>query len=85
MQIAGVLVHARPEWVDRVAVSLGTLPGVEIHARLESSRFVVTVEEEPGSFISETLIRLQNVQGVMSAAMVYQHSEEDEPPQQQAE
>ncbi len=78
MNIAGVLVHAKPGFADQVATSLTTLPGLEIHARTDDHRFVVTIEEQHDSVISATLAMLHKVEGILSAAMVYQHSEQEE-------
>ncbi|HIJ89525.1 MAG: chaperone NapD [Desulfobulbaceae bacterium] len=78
MNIAGVLVHARADSSEQVAASLGRMPGLEIHARTEDHRFVVTIEEQENSVISETLLKLHTVDGVLSAAMVYQHAEPEE-------
>jgi len=78
MDIAGVLVHAKPGSSDQVAATLSLLPGLEIHARTDNNRFVVTIEEQHDAVISETLGKLCSVEGVLSAAMVYQHSEPEE-------
>lgn len=78
MNIAGVLVHARSDSSEQVAASLGQIPGLEIHARTEDHRFVVTIEEHDQAIISETLLKLYSVEGVLSAAMVYQHCEPEE-------
>ena len=78
MNIAGVLVHAKPGDCEQVATSLSQLAGVEIHATTKDSRFVITIEEQEGGLLSQTLTELNNIQGVLSAAMVYQHSEEEQ-------
>ncbi|MDG4475642.1 chaperone NapD [Thiovibrio frasassiensis] len=78
MNIAGVLVHARPDSSAQVAVALGQMPGLEIHARTEDHRFVITIEEHEQAVISETLLALYRVEGVLSASMVYQHCEQEE-------
>ncbi|MEN8257319.1 MAG: chaperone NapD [Thermodesulfobacteriota bacterium] len=77
MNIAGVLVHARPEHEAEVETALAAIGGVEIHAKTDDSRFVVTVEEQ-GHHLSDTLIELNHIKGVLSAAMVYQHAEDEE-------
>lgn len=77
MNIAGVLVHAKPDSADKVSASLSQVAGLEIHARTPDNRFVVTIEESDDIFISQTLAGLYSIEGVLSAAMVYQHSEEE--------
>lgn len=78
MNIAGVLVHARSDSSEQVAASLGRIPGLEIHARTEDHRFIVTIEEHDQAIISNTLLKLYGIKGVLSAAMVYQHCEPEE-------
>jgi len=75
MNIAGVVVHARPGQGELVEKRLVEIPGVEVHARTEDHRMIVTVEEQGDNFVADTLVRLDRVEGVLSAAMVYQHCE----------
>ncbi len=72
--ICGVLVHARPEHRDAIQERLLALPGVEIHAVTEDGRVIVTVEGDETSGAGDTLIQMQNIDGVLSAALVYQYS-----------
>ncbi len=78
MNIAGVLVHARPNYHAQVRQSLSELQGVEVHIETADGRFVVTIEEEKRSMVADTLTALHKLDGVLSAAMVYEHSEPDE-------
>ena len=72
--ICGVLVHARPEQTDAIQERLLALPGVEIHAVTEDGRVIVTVEGDETTGAGDTLIQMQNLDGVLSAALVYQYS-----------
>ncbi len=72
--ICGVLVHARPEQAEAVQQRLLALPGVEIHAVTEDGRVIVTVEGDETFGAGDTLIQMQNLDGVLSAALVYQYS-----------
>ncbi|MDH5297458.1 MAG: chaperone NapD [Desulfobulbaceae bacterium] len=76
MDIAGVLVHARPGRAEEVEARLRLIPGVEVHAKTDDNRLVVTIEDHPDAFVSDTLMSLYQLDGVLAAAMVYQHSEE---------
>jgi nitrate reductase NapD len=77
MNISGVLVHSLPANSKAVKVRLEQFPGVEVHAISEEGRLVVTVEEEASRAMADTVMQFQNVLGVLSAAMVYHHYEED--------
>ncbi len=80
MNIAGVVVHARPENLAGVEAQLLELPGVEIHATAEDGRMVVTVEDRElkESSVGDTVMAFQNVDGVLSASLIYHHFEESE-------
>lgn len=77
ISVAGVLVHARPERIEQVQVRLKQLPGVEIHAVTPEGKLVVTVEESDGRLTGENVMRLYEIDGVLSAAMIYHHFEND--------
>jgi nitrate reductase NapD len=81
MNIAGVVIHARPEKLAGVEAQLIELPGVEVHATAEDGRMVVTVEDEE-SRLADTVMGLHNVDGVLSASLIYHHFEESEEAQQ---
>ncbi len=78
MNICGVLVHARPDNTEAVKERLVQLAGVEVHGINEDGRMVVTLEEDDEGRMADTLLGLQQLEGVISASMIYHHSEEDE-------
>ena len=47
-----------------------------MHGNNEDGRMVVTVEQDSANSISDTLVQIQDVPGVLSAAMIY-HQFED--------
>jgi nitrate reductase NapD len=81
MNIAGVVIHARPEKLAGVEAQLIELPGVEVHATADDGRMVVTVEDEAPR-LADTVMGLHNVDGVLSASLIYHHFEESEEAQQ---
>ena len=81
MNIAGVVIHARPEKLAGVEAQLLELPGVEVHATAEDGRMVVTVEDEE-SRLGDTVMAFHNVDGVLSASLIYHHFEDSEEAQQ---
>jgi periplasmic nitrate reductase NapD len=81
MNIAGVVIHARPEKLAGVEAKLLELPGVEVHATADDGRMVVTVEDEE-SRLGDTVMAFHNVDGVLSASLIYHHFEESEEAQQ---
>lgn len=75
--VCGVLVHARPERLELVQADLAALPGVEIHAATAEGRLVVTVEDAAGQWASATITRFNDIEGVLSVALVYHHFDSD--------
>ncbi len=78
MNIAGVLLHINPQREDEVKAALEQLAGTEIHAIQPNGRWVVTVEGDDNRQVADIVMNLHRLAGVLSAAMIYQHSEEVE-------
>lgn len=76
MNISGVIVHAHPERIQEVRAALERLPGVEVHAATDNGRLVVTIEELMQANGS-TAMELQTIEGVLSAALIYHHQEDE--------
>ena len=77
MNISGVLVYASPKQADSVKNKLTAFAGVEVHA-IEDGKLVVTVENKNVNALADQVMLFQEIEGVMSVAMVYQHNEDDE-------
>jgi|SRR5690606_7070655 len=75
VHIAGILVHARPELIERVQENIQSLDGAEVLTATQSGKIVVTLEAESSSGISETMAAIGDVYGVVSTALVYEHHE----------
>jgi nitrate reductase NapD len=76
MNISGVLVKAYPENLVTIEKALATMTGVEVHGNNEDGRIVITVEDVSANNITDTLVEIQAVPGVLSAAMIYHQFEE---------
>jgi nitrate reductase NapD len=77
MPIAGVVVYARPGHIRAVEQAVSVQPGVEVHAVSEDGKLVVTIEGESRGEVADMIYKLDRLDGVMNAAMVYEHSEYD--------
>ena len=82
--ISGVLVHARLDRLDQVREELSRLSGVEVHGQSEEGRLVVTVEDTDSQRSADTVTGFENIDGVLSAALVYQHTDTNEPAEESA-
>ena len=70
MNISGVLVKAYPEKIVTIEKILATMNGVEVHGN-KDGRIVITVEQASAGRVSDTMVEIQDVPGVLSAAMIY--------------
>jgi nitrate reductase NapD len=75
LHIAGIVVHAIPERVQRVAASISELSGAEVHAASPDGKLVVTLEGPSAREIAERIEAIQRLDAVVSASLVYQHNE----------
>lgn len=75
INICGVLVHAMPGQASQVREKLLQYEGVEVHKVTEDGRLIVTIDHSDRHHMMDTINQLNNVEGVLSAAMVYQHHE----------
>jgi nitrate reductase NapD len=78
MNISSAIVHARPGALTTVEAGLAALAGVEVHAISPEGKLIVTIETDDDSSNVATYERIGQLDGVMSAAMVY-HQIESEP------
>ena len=77
MNISGVLIHVKIENMDSVSDELNAMDGVEVHAA-EKGKLVVTAEHEKLNALADIVMGLQHLKGVMSVAMVYHESDDNE-------
>lgn len=75
MNIAGIVVHSLPEHLDAVQSRLALIPGVEIHGMSDAGKLILTVEHDAHREMADTIDKVSAMEGVLNAAMVYQHSE----------
>lgn len=76
INISGLLVHARPEKSEAVRERLLQLPGIEVHAVSPDGRLVVTLENTSDREMANTFERVQTLPDVLSASLIYHHSED---------
>lgn len=73
MNISGVLVLAKPEFTKSITNTLNQIQGVEVHAVSDKGRMVVTIEMEDMKNTVDCVTKLQYIDGVLSASMIYNH------------
>lgn len=81
MNISSIVIHSHPRETFALQGRLAALPGVDVHATLADGRIIITIEDTLQTPPSETLIHVQNLPGVLSAAMVYNYCDDMISPQ----
>ncbi|AMK76066.1 MULTISPECIES: chaperone NapD [Methylomonas] len=74
MNIVGILVQFRPEREAFVRQQIIT-QGCEVHLATPAGKMVVTFEHKDDEVIAGTLVALQNIDGVVTATLVYHHTD----------
>ncbi len=78
MTICSLVLHARPEKLERVTGELEKMQGVEVHGASELGKLVVTVDHPDRGYCSDTMIRMHDLDGVLNAALIYEYHEDSE-------
>jgi nitrate reductase NapD len=74
LHIAGIVVRSDPEHAVSVASAVSSLCGARLHAAAEG-QLVITLEAPTAAAIAQQIEAIQNLAGVRSCALVYQHNE----------
>lgn len=76
IHLAGIVVQARPQRLQSVRDAIAALASVEVHGTSAEGKLVVTVETANPTEILSRIDAIRDIEGVLSAAIVYQHSED---------
>lgn len=72
LHIASLVVHAAPRRCERIVEAIAALPGALVHATSAAGKLVVTLEADTADAMARAVSRIQQIDGVLSAALVYQ-------------
>ncbi|WP_369601609.1 chaperone NapD [Hahella sp. SMD15-11] len=71
LNICGLVVRCNPRRLDQVVAELEALPGVEIHARDDVGKLVVTAEQTADAPPLKAIDLIERIEGVLSTSLVY--------------
>ena len=77
MNISSIVVHARQQKAAGLQAELAKLSGVDVHGANEDGRIVITIEDTPDNSPADTLMNVQNMQGVLSASLIYNYCDDE--------
>lgn len=77
MNIASLVVRAKPEHFPELRTSLCAIPGVEVHAQCtETGRMIVTVEDCEGHAVADSIVAVNLSKHVLSITLAYEHTDQ---------
>lgn len=78
MNIASLVLRAHPDRLAALQKSVCSIPGSEVHAvSREDGRMIITVEDTPDHACADALVKVQQLDHVMSITLAYEHSDSD--------
>ena len=75
LHIASLVVHAAAARLAEVEQALGELAGAQVHASSPAGKLVVTLEQPSAEAMTDAVLAIQRLPGVLSASLVYQCSD----------
>lgn len=75
VHISSMVVHARPDHLQSVKNDIEQLPGTEIQGEADSGKLVVVLETQKQSYITDIIEKINNLENVLSIALVYHQVE----------
>ena len=76
MNISSILVQTHPQNSAVLQGELAQLSGVDVHAANKDGRIVITIEDTQDNSPADTLMNVQNMQGVLSASLIYNYCDD---------
>ena len=77
VEIASVLVQARPDRLDAAARAIEALPGTQIYSRDPKGKLVVVIEASDVGMVGTILNTISAMPNVLTAALVFHGTDED--------
>ena len=72
MALASLVLRINPQRRALAEAALLALPGVECHAMSKDGKLVITVEDVPGTALSDTLIAIHRIPEVLAATLAFE-------------
>jgi nitrate reductase NapD len=72
LHISSLVVHAAPARLGEVEEALGGIDGARVHASSPAGKLVLTLEQPSAAAMTDAVLAIQRLSGVLSASLVYQ-------------
>ncbi|MBD1573338.1 chaperone NapD [Vibrio sp. S17_S38] len=77
VHISSLVVHVVPKHLTEIKAKIECLDGVEIYGESEAGKLVVVVETQNQGYITDTIDVINNLEHVLSVALVFHQIESD--------
>ena len=77
MSICSVIVYSRPEATLKTSAIIGEMPHCEVMGA-ENGRIVVVIDVRNRAAMSDAIMALNDVEGVVGVSLIYEYFEEDD-------
>lgn len=78
MNIASLVLRAQPSRLADLQMAVCAIPGSEVHAiSNKDGLMIVTVEDTPDHACADSLVKVQQLDHIMSITLAYEYSESD--------
>ena len=75
--ISSLIVHGRPQAIEALTAAIGAIAGAEVPIADPGGKLVVTLEATSEAEIAAALAKINLLDGVLAATLVFHHVEED--------
>jgi nitrate reductase NapD len=83
--ISSLVVQAKPEQLDNVRNELSSIAEAEVMGESDLGKLVVVLDTPDNRRAADTITRIQNTAGVLSATLIYQYDDYNKPQAEDSE
>ncbi len=81
IHISSLVVHARPEGMESIETTIGSLGGAEVHGASAQGKLVVTLETISEGEMLTQIDAINRIEGVLSVSLIYHQVDDPTDPE----
>ncbi len=81
IHISSLVAHARPEGLESIETTIGSLEGAEVHGASAQGKLVVTLETVNEGEMLTRIDAINRIEGVLSVSLIYHQVEDPTDPE----
>ncbi|WP_299016003.1 chaperone NapD [uncultured Photobacterium sp.] len=75
VHISSLVVHVKPDHLERVKAQILALPNAEIYGDSEEGKIIVVLETQNQGYVTDTIDKINNLEHVLNTFLVYHQIE----------